>query len=169
VGRNYSVIGPLRSMMMRESSTTRFCVADRAAWTMRIAGEMEPGWVSPDDCAHSSRVPQGGANATAIPIRVTGAVPIPFLCTPFVFFGLAVVSLYAVYVLSPTGVDVFSSMSMSHFSICVLFDHPQHACSHARVRSLYFDATIAGGFHVPSPGGKIEGGVSLGQYSRITR
>jgi hypothetical protein len=30
-------------------------------------------------------------------------------------------------------------------------------------------ATIAGGFHVPSPAGKIDGGVSLGQYSRITR
>ena len=35
--------------------------------------------------------------------------------------------------------------------------------------SLYFDATIAGGFQVPSPGGKIEGGVSFGQYRRITR
>jgi hypothetical protein len=35
--------------------------------------------------------------------------------------------------------------------------------------SLYFDATIAGDFQVPSPGGKIEGGVSFGQYRRITR
>ena len=33
----------------------------------------------------------------------------------------------------------------------------------------YFVATIPGGFHVPSPGGKIEGGVSFGQYRRITR
>ncbi len=27
---------------------------------------------------------------------------------------------------------------------------------------------IAGGFYFPSPGGKIEGGVSLGQYGRTT-
>jgi hypothetical protein len=33
----------------------------------------------------------------------------------------------------------------------------------------YFDAAIPGGCHVPDPGGKIEGGVSLGQYRRITR
>jgi hypothetical protein len=35
--------------------------------------------------------------------------------------------------------------------------------------SSYLDATTAGGFHVPSPAGKIEGGVSFGQYRRITR
>jgi hypothetical protein len=29
--------------------------------------------------------------------------------------------------------------------------------------------TTAGGFHVPLPAGKIEGGVSLGQYRRITK
>ena len=28
---------------------------------------------------------------------------------------------------------------------------------------------IPGGFHDPSPGGRIDGGVSLGQYKRITR
>jgi hypothetical protein len=39
----------------------------------------------------------------------------------------------------------------------------------APVGNLYAAATIAGGFHVPSPAGKIDGGVSLGQYSRITR
>jgi len=33
----------------------------------------------------------------------------------------------------------------------------------------YAACTIAGGFQVPSPGGKIDGGVSLGQYRRITR
>jgi len=40
-----------------------------------------------------------------------------------------------------------------------------------RIGSLcrYFDATMAGGLHVPSPGGRIEGGVSFGQYRRITR
>src|ERR1700757_3906353 len=31
-----------------------------------------------------------------------------------------------------------------------------------------FSFTIPGGCQVPSPGGKIEGGVSLGQYRRIT-
>jgi hypothetical protein len=35
--------------------------------------------------------------------------------------------------------------------------------------SLYYcTAVTAGGFHVPSPGGKIDGGVSFGQYRRIT-
>ena len=33
----------------------------------------------------------------------------------------------------------------------------------------YFDATIPGGFQVPSPGGKIEGGSTLGQYRRMTK
>ena len=33
----------------------------------------------------------------------------------------------------------------------------------------HLDATIAGGFQVPSPGGKIDGGSFFGQYSRITR
>ena len=33
----------------------------------------------------------------------------------------------------------------------------------------YFDTTTAGGFQVPSPGGRIDGGVSFGQYRRITR
>ena len=33
----------------------------------------------------------------------------------------------------------------------------------------YLDATIAGGFQVPSPGGKIDGGSFFGQYRRITR
>ena len=33
----------------------------------------------------------------------------------------------------------------------------------------YFPATRLGGFQLPSPGGRIDGGVSLGQYSRITR
>jgi len=37
-----------------------------------------------------------------------------------------------------------------------------------RVRR-YFDATIAGRFQVPFPGGKIGGGVSFGDYRRITR
>jgi hypothetical protein len=32
-----------------------------------------------------------------------------------------------------------------------------------------FDTTITGGFDVPSRGGKIEGGVFLGQYWRVTR
>jgi hypothetical protein len=32
----------------------------------------------------------------------------------------------------------------------------------------YEALSTAGGFHVPSPAGKIEGGVSLGQYRRIT-
>jgi hypothetical protein len=36
-------------------------------------------------------------------------------------------------------------------------------------KKSYLDATTAGGSHVPSPAGKIEGGVSLGQYRRITR
>ena len=36
--------------------------------------------------------------------------------------------------------------------------------------NLYFEATTTpGGFHEPSPGGRIEGGVSFGQYRRITR
>jgi hypothetical protein len=39
----------------------------------------------------------------------------------------------------------------------------------ARGIHRYFAATITGGFHVPSPGGKIDGGVSFGQYRRITR
>jgi hypothetical protein len=34
---------------------------------------------------------------------------------------------------------------------------------------LYIDATIPGGFHVPSPGGRIEGGSVLGQYRRMTK
>ena len=34
---------------------------------------------------------------------------------------------------------------------------------------LYFDATIAGGFQVPSPGGKTDGGSVFGQYRRITK
>jgi hypothetical protein len=33
----------------------------------------------------------------------------------------------------------------------------------------YFDATVAGGFQGPFPGGKIGGGLSFGQYRRITR
>jgi hypothetical protein len=33
---------------------------------------------------------------------------------------------------------------------------------HADTRD-YFDITMAGGFHVSSPAGRIEGGVSLGQ------
>jgi hypothetical protein len=32
-----------------------------------------------------------------------------------------------------------------------------------------YDATTPGGFQVPSPGGKIDGGASLGQYRRITK
>jgi hypothetical protein len=32
----------------------------------------------------------------------------------------------------------------------------------------YCATSIAGGFHVPSPGGSIDGGVSFGQYRRIT-
>lgn len=38
-----------------------------------------------------------------------------------------------------------------------------------RTPDCYFDATIPGGFQVPTPAGRIEGGVSLGQYRRITR
>jgi hypothetical protein len=38
-----------------------------------------------------------------------------------------------------------------------------------RSARLYFAVTITGGFHVPSPGGKIDGGVAFGQYRRITR
>jgi hypothetical protein len=34
---------------------------------------------------------------------------------------------------------------------------------------LYFDATTPGGSQVPSPGGKIEGGSTLGQYRRMTK
>jgi hypothetical protein len=34
--------------------------------------------------------------------------------------------------------------------------------------TCYLSAQIGGGFQVPKPGGKIEGGVSLGQYRRIT-
>ena len=45
----------------------------------------------------------------------------------------------------------------------------QSAVIACALRHCYFDATTAGGFHVPSPGGKIDGGVSLGQYRRITR
>jgi len=33
----------------------------------------------------------------------------------------------------------------------------------------YSDATIAAGFQVPFPGGKIDRGVSFGQHSRIMR
>src|SRR5580704_4875923 len=33
----------------------------------------------------------------------------------------------------------------------------------------HFAATIPGGFHVPSPGGKIEGGESFGEYNRMIR
>lgn len=33
----------------------------------------------------------------------------------------------------------------------------------------YFAATMPGGCQVPSPGGRIDGGVSVGAYSRITR
>jgi hypothetical protein len=39
----------------------------------------------------------------------------------------------------------------------------------ARLEHRYFAATMPGGFHVPSPGGRIDGGVSFGQYRRITR
>jgi hypothetical protein len=38
-----------------------------------------------------------------------------------------------------------------------------HAAGH------YVARCIAGGFHVPLPGGRIEGGASFGQYRRITR
>ena len=34
--------------------------------------------------------------------------------------------------------------------------------------SRYFDTAIAGGFHVRSPGGRMDGGVCLGHYRRIT-
>jgi hypothetical protein len=34
---------------------------------------------------------------------------------------------------------------------------------------IYFATSTAGGCQVPSPAGKIDGGVSLGQYKRITR
>jgi hypothetical protein len=40
---------------------------------------------------------------------------------------------------------------------------------HRRSHYRYFDATIPGGFHVPSPAGKIDGGESFGQYKRITK
>jgi hypothetical protein len=33
----------------------------------------------------------------------------------------------------------------------------------------HFATTIAGGFQLPSPGGRIEGGCVFGQYKRITR
>lgn len=39
----------------------------------------------------------------------------------------------------------------------------------SKVSADYFAATIPRGFHVPSPAGKIEGGVPLGQYRRITK
>src|SRR5260370_30004120 len=39
----------------------------------------------------------------------------------------------------------------------------------SRGRCYYFTFTMPGGFHVPSPGGRIEGGVSLGQWRRMTR
>jgi hypothetical protein len=35
--------------------------------------------------------------------------------------------------------------------------------------SFYAARFIPGGFQVPSPGGRIEGGSVFGQYSRITR
>jgi len=38
----------------------------------------------------------------------------------------------------------------------------------SRGRARYFVAIAAGGFQVPSPGGRTEGGVSFGQYRRIT-
>jgi len=41
---------------------------------------------------------------------------------------------------------------------------PWKACQFS---STQFSFTIPGGCHVPSPGGKIEGGVSFGQYRRI--
>ena len=36
-------------------------------------------------------------------------------------------------------------------------------------RAAYLATWIAGGFQVPSPGGRTDGGVSFGQYRRITR
>jgi hypothetical protein len=36
-------------------------------------------------------------------------------------------------------------------------------------QSPQFTLWMPEGFHVPKPGGRIEGGVSLGQYRRITR
>ena len=34
---------------------------------------------------------------------------------------------------------------------------------------VYFATTMAGGCHVPLPGGRIDGGSVFGQYRRITR
>jgi hypothetical protein len=39
----------------------------------------------------------------------------------------------------------------------------------SRPTSRYCATITAGGFHVPSPGGRIEGGSVFGQYKRITR
>jgi hypothetical protein len=60
-------------------------------------------------------------------------------------------------------------MTMSPLSLVFHPIRPQPRVFGAPGESLYFVATIAGGFQVPSPAGKIEGGVSLGQYSRIAR
>ncbi len=38
-----------------------------------------------------------------------------------------------------------------------------------RFGGCYCTRFSPGGFHVPSPAGRIDGGVSFGQYSRITK
>jgi len=43
-----------------------------------------------------------------------------------------------------------------------------HGIGHAEP-SDYCASVTAGGCHVPSPGGRIDGGVSFGQYRRSTR
>ena len=55
-----------------------------------------------------------------------------------------------------SGVNQFPGMGLAVASVS--------ACARP-----YEALSTAGGFHVPSPAGKIEGGVSLGQYRRITR
>jgi hypothetical protein len=45
----------------------------------------------------------------------------------------------------------------------------RYSAAEAAPMRAYFAATIPGGFQVPLPAGKIEGGVSLGQYKRITK
>jgi hypothetical protein len=55
---------------------------------------------------------------------------------------------------------IFALLTLMAWGKC-----PVSMMSHGHYRAV----TIVGGFHVPAPGGRIDGGSTFGQYSRMTR